>query len=122
MGYTSERLENAVNLARKQGRTIAANGASIGQDGQLRLTVDGHSRPVSDLYRMVEPVDTDVFAFKALGHQYEIHVRYLDGQVDYQMRQDGEAFGEAQPLYEHVLTFVQETAANMGGSSPRRIL
>jgi len=122
MGFTSERLENAVNLAQEQGHTIAANGASIGQDGQLRLTVNGHSRPVSELYRMVEPVDEDVFGFEAHGHQYEIHVCYMNGEVVDQIFQDGKIWQNLNPLKEHVITFVQQTAENMGGSSLRRLL
>jgi hypothetical protein len=114
MGYTSKRLESAVNLAQKQGHTIAANGACVGQDGQLHLTVDGHLRPVSELYAMVEPVDKDVFGFEAHGHQCEIHVCYLRGEVVYQIFEDGGKFGEPQPLNEDVISFVQYTAENMG--------
>jgi hypothetical protein len=122
MGYTSERLESAVNLARKRGHTIAANRACIGPDGRLYLTVDGHSRPVSELYAMVEPVDRDVFGFEAHGHQYEIHVCYLSGEVVSQIFEDGGKFGEAQPVNEDVISFVRHTAEKMGGSALRRIL
>jgi hypothetical protein len=123
MGYTSERLDNAVNLARKQGHTIAANGAHIGPDGQLHLTVDGHSLPVSELYAMVEPVEKDIFGFEARGHQYEIHVCYLnDGETVYQIFEDGGKFGEPQLLNKHVMSFVQQTVEDMGGSSLRRLL
>jgi hypothetical protein len=121
MGYTSERLERAVNLAQMQGHTIAANGARTGPDGQLHLTVDGHSHPVSELYAMVEPVDKDVFGFEAHRHQYEIHVCFLRGEVVYQTFEDGEKFGEPQPLNEDVISFVQHTAESMGGSALRRL-
>jgi hypothetical protein len=94
MGCTSERLESVVNLARKQGHTITANGAFIGQDGQPHLTVDGRSLPVSELYAMVEPVDKDIFGFEAHGHHYEIHVCYLSGEVVYQIFEDGRKSGK----------------------------
>jgi hypothetical protein len=120
--YTSERLESAVNLARRQGHTVAANGAWIGPDGRPHLTVDGHSLSDSELYAMVEPVDKDVFGFEAHGHQYEIHVCYLSGEVVYQIFEDGRNSGKPQPLNEDVITFVQRTAENTGGSSLRRLL
>jgi len=123
VGYTSARLENAVNLAWTQGHTVAVNGASIGQDGQLCLTVDGHSLPASELYRMVEPVGKDIFGFMAHGQEYEVNICYLNhGEVVYYVSQDGISSGEPRPLNENAINFVQRAAESVDGSSLRRLL
>lgn len=100
-----------------------ANPGACVIDGVMHVLIDGHLRSENAIYEMVSPPDTDIYGFEARGHQYEVHIHFLYGEVVHQIHQDGKPLGKRQRVPEDgsPLEFVQGLALNMEGTSLRRL-
>jgi hypothetical protein len=119
----SESLNRALEVLEARGQTVTANPGACVIAGVMHVLIDGHLRSENAIYEMVTPPDTDVYGFEARGHQYEVHIHYLYGDVVYQIYQDGKPSGDRQRAPEHgsPLDLVQRLTLNMEGTSLRRL-
>jgi hypothetical protein len=119
----SESLNRALEVLKKLGHTVTTNPGACVIDGVMHVPIDGKLRSAAALYEMVTPVDEDVYGFEARGHQCEVHIEFLYGEVVYQLHQDGKPLGERQSIPEDAspLDLVLRIAKDMQGTSLRRL-
>lgn len=116
-------LNRALEALKKLGHTVTTNPGACVIDGVMHVPIGGKLRSADAIHEMVTPVDEDIYAFEARGHQYDVHIEFLYGEVVYQLHQDGKPLGERQRIPEDAspLDFVQRLAVKMEGASLRRL-
>ena len=114
-------INEELEILTARGHKVETNPGACVVNGAIHVPIDGELSSVSEIHRMVTPLDKDVFGFEAAGKQYEVHIYYLYGGAAYEVYEDGRKLGKPQLLNENALAFTQRIAEDIGGSSLRRL-
>ena len=120
MGYTSSKLQWAIEFLQQQGHAVHGNGQPLVGGEDMTFLLDGRRVGLAELYQTAKVAD-EIFQCQVGEKTCEIHYYFVPGGAEYEVHLDGKKINERHSTDEHMFVCAERVCSSMGGTDLKRL-